>query len=433
MCFFNLVLNLFCSYYVFILQKMEIIRKKLKVIIMPNRFFTSKQKNLETHEHLYFEDVKVKIKLKDNIQFIKGTLGNSSDLIIREFTVGKVDIAVIYIEGISNKDFIDNYLLSNLMIFINNNDFDNSYDIYSNLIQNQLNVSQLEECSDYKLLFKNLLYGNAIVLIDNLKVGFSLGTKYIDDRAVSVPDSEYSSKGPKDSFIETLRINTAAIRNRIKDVNLRMDSYTVGKITNTDVVVSYIKGNAPDNIVNEVKRRIEAIDIDALTDSSYLKKVIRDQKYNIFPVSGSTERPDLICAKLLEGRVVIIVDGTPFVIFVPYFFKDIFKSTEEYYQTITVSLFIRFLRYIAFFLTIFTAPIFVALGAFHQEMLPISILLSFIIQYENISTPLFHLYTPFSLKIVFKCIFNSLKWTSILNLFNMSTIIWVYSRQIIHV
>lgn len=357
------------------------------------RFFTSEKNQLKIHNNEFYEDVLIIDDIIDNLEYIKKTLGNSSDIIIREFNVTpSVKLALILIEGISNKDYIDNYILTNLMTFIQNrginDDTSSSDQVYNDIIKNHLNATQVIEISNYKQLYNDLLLGNAILLIDKLKIGVSIGSIGGEVREISDPTTEYTSKGPKESFVENIRTNSSLVRRRIRDVNLRFDSYKIGKVTNTNVTVAYIKGIAPKEIVDDVKNRISNIDIDALNDSSYITKVLRDQKYNVFPVSGTTERPDLISAKLLEGRVGIIVDGSPFVIFVPYFFGDVFKSTEDYYQSVTSKTFIRILRYLAFSLTLYSAPLYVALTTIHHEMLPASLLLSFAVQYKNISIPI---------------------------------------------
>lgn len=355
------------------------------------KYFTDKYVDIESFNTKSMKDINIDTNLYKNIDFINKILGYPSDLIFKEFNSSnnEIKMALCYIEGISNKGFIESYLLSNLMIFINNNFNDNTSEgYYRDIIQNHLNTSQLEELTDYSMVFDNLLSGNAILLIDNIGKLVSIGTKFVDDRAIDTPQTEHSVKGPKDCFIETLRTNTALIRQKIKNVNLRMDSYQIGEISKTDVVVSYIEGLTPNHLVEKVKSKIKNLEVDALIDSTYLEREFKENKYNVFPVSGHTERPDLACIKLLEGRVLVLVDGTPFVLFVPYFFRDNFKSVEEYYRNNTVTMFIKILRYVSFFLTIYSASIYVAITSFHHEMLPGAFVLSFAQQFETVPTPI---------------------------------------------
>ena len=178
------------------------------------------------------------------------------------------------------------------------------------------------------------------------------------------------SGGPRESFSETLQTSLSLIRRRIKDSNLRIETKSIGTVTKTKVAMVYLKGIANDKIVNEVRQRLGRIDIDGVLDSGYLEELIQDETFTPFSTVYTSERPDSASAGILEGRIAIVVDGTPFVIIVPALFVHFFQSSEDYYQRSDITTLIRILRYTAFFITILGPSIYIAVTIYHQEMIP---------------------------------------------------------------
>ena len=154
---------------------------------------------------------------------------------------------------------------------------------------------------------------------------FSLVIQKLQSRAVTEPTSQTVVRGPKDSFTENLRTNTSLIRARIQDSNLRLDSMKIGSVTQTDIGIMYIQGNADERIVEEVKERLKEIKVDGVLESNYIEEFIRDDRTTIFPLLLNTERPDAVVGNLLEGRIAIIVQGTPFVLIAPAIFSQFFS------------------------------------------------------------------------------------------------------------
>ncbi|MED4797818.1 spore germination protein, partial [Priestia megaterium] len=194
-------------------------------------------------------------------------------------------------------------------------------------------------------------------------------------------------RGPRDSFTETLRTNTALIRRRIKSPKLWIESQQIGEFTKTDIALVYIDGIADEQVIQEVKERLSKIDIDGILESGYIEELIQDEDYTPFPTMHNTERPDSVAAGLLEGRIAILVDGTPFVLMVPALFIQFFQAAEDYYQRADISTLIRLMRYMAFFLALLTPSAYIALTTFHQEMLPFALLISIAAQREGVPFP----------------------------------------------
>ncbi|MDQ1003411.1 spore germination protein KA [Neobacillus niacini] len=332
--------------------------------------------------------------LKKNIDFIKETIGNSSDIVIREFQAGQkgeIKIGIIFTEGLTKSDELQNFVLNTLMVEIRNVEL-NSMNLDTtnlfNLIKNHsLPVAGVSDITDFKQLLLNLLSGDSILLMDGCSKAISISLKHWADRGVNEPSSQTVVRGPKDGFTETLRKNTALVRRRIKDPNLWIETHQIGAKTQTDVAMMYLKGVANDKTVEEVQNRLNRISIDAILESGYIEELIQDETYSPFPTVYNTERPDAVAAAILEGRIAILVDGTPFVLVVPALFVHFLQASEDYYQRTDIAILIRLLRYFAFFLALLTPSLFVAVTTFHQEMLPTQLLISLASQREGVPFP----------------------------------------------
>ena len=248
-------------------------------------------------------------------------------------------------------------------------------------------MADLTEISRFEDIFAHLLSGDTVLILDGFQKGFSLSSRGWEQRGVQEPTSQTVVRGPKDGFTETLRTSTALIRRRIKDTSLRVDSMKIGRRTQTDVAIMYIDGVVTNDTVTEVKERLERIDIDGVLESGQIEELIQDARFSPFPTIMNTERPDVAAAALLEGRIAIVIDGTPFVLLVPSLFIHFFQASEDYYQKADFSTFIRLLRYFAFFLALLTPSAFIAVTTFHQEMLPSKLLISLAAQREGVPLP----------------------------------------------
>ncbi|WP_407690671.1 spore germination protein [Salinibacillus xinjiangensis] len=260
-------------------------------------------------------------------------------------------------------------------------------DFFTILKERSLTGSEVDECHDYFTLFQFLLAGDTIILIDGYAKGFTIGSKGFEKRGVEESSSTTVIRGPKDGFSETLRTNTSLIRRRLKDPSLWIENMVIGEKTHTDIAVCYMKGIVNDDVVQEVKKRLKDIEIDAILESGYIEELIQDKTYTPFPTINNSERPDAVCAGLLEGRVAIMVDGTPFVLLVPSLFVDFFQSSEDYYQRSDIGSALRLLRFVCFFLALLTPSAYIALTTFHQEMIPTQLLISLAAQREGVPFP----------------------------------------------
>lgn len=338
----------------------------------------------------------LKKNLKENIKLVKEALGESSDIVIREFCAGQngnMKIGVIYTDGLADKSLVQDFILKPLTLDIRMTNLDST--VFSN--KNQFEIlrdfvlpeGDMKEISDFENLFLHLLSGDTIILIDGYSECFVASSRGWEARNITEPNAQTLVRGPKDGFTESIRTNTSLIRRRIKDNNLWIETKQIGRRTKTDVSIVYVKGIANDKIVEEVRRRLNRIDIDGILESGYIEELIQDETYTPFPTVYNTERPDTVAAGLLEGRIAIIVDGTPFVLLVPALFVQFFQSAEDYYQRFDISTLIRILRVISFFIALLTPSLYIALTTFHQEMIPTPLLISIAAQREGVPFPAF--------------------------------------------
>jgi spore germination protein KA len=323
-------------------------------------------------------------------------LGNSSDIVIRDFRIGKENeyrLCAIYTAGLVDSDQLQD-LLETFMYRIKPNDIDSLTDststsIVTSLKEKSVTVGEVDEVDNFSSLTTNVLSGDTVILIEDQSIGISVSIKGFESRGVEEPQSATLIKGPRDGFTETLSTNTSLVRRRIRSSNLWFKSMKIGRVTKTDVVVGYIKGIANEDIIKEVQERLKRIDIDGVLESGYIEELIQDETYSPFPTIYSTERPDSVAAKLLEGRVAIFVDGSPFVMVVPSLIIEFFQASEDYYQRADIATVLRFLRFLCFFIALLAPSFYIAVLTYHQEMLPTQLLIGIAAQREGVPFPAF--------------------------------------------
>lgn len=334
----------------------------------------------------------IKSDLKDNIEYIKKTLGNSTDIVTRDFFIGsknQLKAALFYTDGLADSKAIQDFILESLILEIPDLSLDSESDDYLLLKNHLLTVGEIKDTTEFDSLFTSLLSGDVILLLDGYIKGFTIGMRGWKDRGVTESSTETVIRGPKEGFTESIRTNTALIRRKIKDPSLWLESKQIGRVTRTDVAIMYIKGIAEDGIVQEVHKRLDRIDIDGILESGYIEALIEDETYTPFPTIHHTERPDVIAAALLEGKVAILVDGTPIVLTVPTMFVSYVQAAEDYYQRADVSSLIRMLRFLCIVISLLAPSLYVAITTFHQEMLPTTLLISLAAQREGVPLPAF--------------------------------------------
>ncbi|KPB04198.1 spore germination protein [Bacillus sp. CHD6a] len=333
------------------------------------------------------------INLERNLATFKDLYGNSSDLVIRKIQFGedhKLHVGMIYLDGLVDKQMVEDLLdafmfqMKDNQVTVDSLEKDNVTTILKNT---SIPIAETTELHHLQDMESAILSGGAILLIDGVTSGLKINISGWAERGVNESSTENVVRGPKESFTETLRTNTSLVRRKIKDSSLRIEELQVGKVTKTEIAIVHIQGIANEKIVEEVRNRIKLIEIDSILESSYIEELIEDKTYTTFPTLYNTERPDVIAAGLLEGRVAIFVDGTPFVLLAPALFTHFFQSAEDYYQRWDIATLLRMLRVLAFFISLLGPSLYIALINFHQEMLPTTLLIDLAAQREGVPFP----------------------------------------------
>lgn len=342
------------------------------------------------------ENQTLKKSLQDNIKTVKDTLGESTDIVIREIRIGKGGVlkaGIMYTDGLSDAVSIQNFIMESLMLDIKDTEVESKLTpdpkLMSMLKDFAMTVGEIKEVTKLEDLFLSLLSGDVIFLIDGYSEGLIIGNKHWVERGVTESTTQTVIRGPREAFSENIRINTALLRRKIKDPQLWMESKIIGKRTKTNIAVMYIKGIANDNVVEEVHLRLDRIDIDGILESGNIEELIQDAQMSTFPTVYNSERPDVVAAAILEGRVAIFIDGTPFVLTVPALFIQFFQSSEDYYQRADLTSLVRILRFFSFGIALLAPALFIAAITFHHEMIPTALLINLAAQREGVPFPAF--------------------------------------------
>ena len=345
-----------------------------------------------------FPEIPLSPRLNINIDILKSTYKDCSDVVFRGFSIGsEINAVLLYIDGLSNTDEVDQRVL---MPLIQLKSPGNS-PIFER-VKKEISVSDIKEINTIPDIFKQISIGSSIILIENETKGISVGLPKWEKRSIKEPEAESVIRGPREGFVETLRVNTSLLRRKIRHPLLKMKQLSIGGYTETQVIVAYIEGVADNTLVDEVTHRLKRIKIDGILESGYIEEMIQDYPFSPFPQLLDTERPDVAAASLLEGRVIILVDGTPFSLIAPCTFTSLLQAPEDYYNPFYVSTLIRWLRYIFFFIALLAPSAYVAILTFHQEMLPNPLLLTIAQSREQIPFPA--LVEAFMMEITFEAL-----------------------------
>lgn len=326
-----------------------------------------------------WENMEIGKNLSVNEKLTEEMFGKSGDVIIRHFQFGqkRTRAVMVFIDGLVRADRMAPEIIKPLMYdgFIG----DEPKVIPRTMEEVQrlyMTAGESRTAETFGALLQGVLSGDAAVLIDGIKGAMIINAKGFPQRNIEDPQTESVLRGPREGFVENMRTNTALLRRRIKSPFLTLEMMTLGEKTNTPVTIAYIRNIADVSLVEEVKKRLSAIKADAVLDSGYVEQYISDPGSPFFSTMGSSEKPDAVAGKILEGRVAIIVDGSPYVLTAPSFFAESFQTSEDYYIAPLFASALRVVRLSAFIISILALPLYVALTTYHQELIPTELLLS---------------------------------------------------------
>lgn len=328
-------------------------------------------------------------ELESNITSVEMLFKNCTDVVKRRVDIGKVNpikIFGVYIDGMVNRDVIENFFLSRIIDYENSpEELQKGLSITELIIDRFSATLDIKEADDMDNIVRTILAGGTVIFIDQSPKALIIGNPSWPTRGVGAPETEAVIRGPRDGFVETMRFNTALVRRRIRDTKLKVEMTSMGTRTRTDIAIMYMDDIVKPSLVEEVKNRLDKYTIDGIFDSGYVEQLIEDSWKSPFPQTQATERPDKVASSLLEGKVAIIVDTSPFVIIVPGTLNAYFQASEDYYQRWHIMSFTRILRYIVSFISFALPGLYLAVLNFHPSMLPTSIAVSIAASREGIA------------------------------------------------
>lgn len=327
---------------------------------------------------------KLLLSLKSNIDYIKYIFSDCGDIVYREFFAG-CNMCLVYIDNITNSVAIEESILTNLM---NRSDMhgDGNEFIDRSLLE-VVSVKDVKKIYTFQEVINAILSGDTVILCDEADSALQASTKGFPTRGVGSVKTEVSVLGPKDAFNESIAVNIVLIRRRIKNTKLKLKRMKIGTGTKTDIAVMYMEGIVNNEILKNVEKSLENVDIDGVYDSGYIEQLIEKEFTSPFPQIQITERPDKTASSLMEGRIAIVVDNSPYVILLPAPLNEFFQSADDYYERWEIMSFIRFMRYVGAFLAISLPGLFIALAVYNPSVLPVSLALKIAGSRQNIPFP----------------------------------------------
>ncbi|ETT68368.1 spore germination protein [Paenibacillus odorifer] len=332
--------------------------------------------------------------LDDNLKELQERLGHSPDIVIRRIksTTTQVEVAAVYIEGLIEKLMVNEFVehaMSFDKLSEENPVVTSAEDIFLYMKEVARGIGEEQTLEDWDVLFEALFSGDTILWVNGIRAAIRGNTSGGEVRAVSDATTQVAIRGSKEGFTESIGTNISLVRRKIKSPNLWVESMKIGDVTQTNVSIMYIHGIVNDNTLKELRTKLQSIDIDGILESGYIEQFLEDTPFSPFPTLYNTERPDSVAGNLLEGRVAIFVDGTPFVLIAPTTFFMFLHAVEDYYQRYDITTLIRLLRFICLVISLFGPALFIAILNFHQEMIPTALLINFASQREGVPFPAF--------------------------------------------
>lgn len=310
------------------------------------------------------------IKIDEKINEIKKLFSKSPDLSIRRVDAGDKSVALVYIDAMINADQMEIGVIQPLI---------KSEGKFQPTLKGMLSVLTagviVEICETLTDAAGEIAAGECLLVGEGFDSLIILKLRGYLTRPATEPPTSAVIKGPREGFTEDMKTSMVLLRRRFRSENLCFEHYKVGRYTQTNITLAYLKGIADENLVEKVGKKIDAIDIDGIVDSSYISQFLEDRNYSIFKQVGTAEKPDIIAAKILEGRVAIIVDGSPIVLTLPFMLLEDFQDSQDYYKRSSRATFLRVLRLMAVFFAVFLPGMFVALQMHQFQVLPLKLLI----------------------------------------------------------
>ncbi|MDR6550161.1 spore germination protein [Paenibacillus qinlingensis] len=335
-----------------------------------------------------------------NETILKKAFQDCSDVVFRKVESNHhTQWLIVYIDNLIDMKMLDEHVIKPMLISITKDQIPKGAgDLPSEIFSIGTTTSSTQAVE----IIAKVLEGYAAILTSGTNQVMTVCIPGTTHRSIEEATSEQVIRGPRDGFIEQISTNLSLIRSRLKTTKLKVEYITIGEHTRTRIAITYLKGIALDTLVEEVRTRIKPIKLDGVLDSAYIEEFIEDQPYSPFPQVHNTERPDVVAAELLEGKVAILVDTSPFALVVPMTFWTGLQASEDYYVRWPIATFIRWIRLFFIQFAIFAPPLYVAITTFHQEMVPTNLVLSIAASRESVPFPA--MIEAFLMEIIFEAL-----------------------------
>lgn len=317
------------------------------------------------------------VNLSENIDTISALFSDCADVVKRKLTVGDVntvDIFFLYIDNMINKELLEQVTINQLFTSLKDMPSEEQFEYIK---EKGLQTVDISEVITMNELIENVLSGDTVILVDGSDKALKVSVRGMPNRGVPTSENEVAIRGSKESFSEAFYINRVLLRRRIKDTNFKIKQYKIGIRSHTDVAVCYLEDVAKPEIVTEIEKRLKEFVIDGIFDSGMLEQLTERNVYSPFPEFQTTERPDKAASAILEGRIAILVDNSPFALLLPTTLNSFFQASDDSYSRWELATFTRVLRYLSAILSIVLPGLYIAVINYNAEVLTSAMALSF--------------------------------------------------------
>lgn len=324
------------------------------------------------------------------VQCLTSVIGDPPDLVNHSFVIQQPELKgrCFFLETLVDKNKIEDNVLRMFAEQPLSPPSDGDSNV-EDMVKQRIPIASIAAAADLHSCAQHLLEGKALLVIREAARILVLDVSKFYHRTVAEPKTETTVRGPHEAFNEDIATSIGLLRKRIRTSDLRLEQMKIGTATETKVIVAYMGSLAPDKVVEEFRIRISRIQTDSILEGTYIEEWIQDETLTIFPTLMRTERPDVVASHLLEGRVAILVDGSPLALVGPYTFLQSFTSPEDYYQRADIATFLLWIRLLAFLLAVFIPALYIAVTSYHHELLPPALLISISAQREGVPFPSF--------------------------------------------
>lgn len=320
-----------------------------------------------------YEDVKISHHIEDTISLLQKVLGENDDFVMRQFSVfDQYPAVLLYFSDLVEKQYLNQHILKPLMLSPSHQQGKKKGDrpLKDVLLSDTLYACEGRTEELLSDIVQAILEGETALVVEGMEEAFLFSTRHVDKRSITQPETEQVIRGAREGFIEMLGTNLSLLRYRLPTPDFRVKTIRIGRVTKSKVAVCYLEGIVNPQLVEEVFSRLSVIDIDGIIDIGYLEQFIEDNHLSPFPQIQNTERPDKAVANLLEGRVILLVDGSPFALILPTVFSQFYQTVEDYSERFILVSFIRLARLVALIFSLIFPSLYVALISFNPELIP---------------------------------------------------------------